>query len=29
MAQLVVADGDGGWTTRRNPDHTGYRVEAY
>jgi glucose-6-phosphate isomerase, archaeal len=29
MAQLVVADGDGGWTTRPNPDHIGYRVEAY
>ena len=25
MAQLVVADGEGGWTTRPNPRHTGYR----
>lgn len=24
MRQLVVADGRGGWTTRANPDHTGY-----
>lgn len=24
MATLVVTDGRGGWTTRRNPDHTGY-----
>ena len=24
MAQLVVADRDGGWTTVANPDHTGY-----
>jgi hypothetical protein len=29
MAQLVVADGNGGWTTRPNPDHIGYRMEAY
>jgi glucose-6-phosphate isomerase, archaeal len=29
MAQLVVADGNGGWTTRRNPDHIGYRMEAH
>ena len=29
MAQLVVADGAGGWTTRANPDHVGYRMEAY
>jgi glucose-6-phosphate isomerase, archaeal len=28
MAQLVVDDGTGGWTTRPNPDHTGYRKEA-
>ncbi|WP_432840053.1 glucose-6-phosphate isomerase family protein [Dactylosporangium sp. CA-092794] len=25
MAQLVVCDPDGGWTTRPNPRHTGYR----
>lgn len=25
MASLVVTDGAGGWTTRANPDHTGYR----
>ncbi len=25
MASLVTDDGDGGWTTRPNPDHTGYR----
>lgn len=25
MAQLVVTDGDGGWTTRPNPRHVGYR----
>ena len=24
MATLVVDDGHGGWTTRRNPDHRGY-----
>lgn len=24
MRSLVVADGDGGWTTRPNPDHVGY-----
>lgn len=24
MVNLVVADGDGGWTTRANPRHTGY-----
>ena len=29
MAQLVMADGIGGWTTRPNPDHVGYRMEAY
>lgn len=28
MAQLVVDDGAGGWTTRPNPDHVGYRVVA-
>jgi len=28
MAQLVVADGAGGWTTRANPDHVGYREVA-
>jgi len=27
MAQLVVDDGAGGWTTRDNPDHRGYRTE--
>ena len=27
MQQLVVTDGRGGWTTRENPDHTGYRTE--
>jgi glucose-6-phosphate isomerase len=26
MAQLVVTDGAGGWTTRPNPDHVGYRT---
>lgn len=26
MASLVVSDGAGGWTTRPNPDHTGYTV---
>lgn len=25
MKNLVVSDGDGGWTLRENPDHTGYR----
>lgn len=25
MSTLVVADGAGGWTTRANPDHVGYR----
>ena len=29
MAQVVVTDGAGGWTTRRNPDHVGYNLEAY
>lgn len=29
MAQLVVADGNEGWTTRPNPEHIGYRMEAY
>ena len=29
MAQLVVAEANGGWTTRPNPDHMGYRMEAY
>ena len=24
MATLVVTDGEGGWTTRPNPDHRGY-----
>jgi len=28
MAQLVVDDGAGGWTTRPNPDHVGYREVA-
>ncbi|MCU1663928.1 MAG: Glucose-6-phosphate isomerase [Pseudonocardia sp.] len=28
MAQLIVDDGAGGWTTRSNPDHTGYRKGA-
>ena len=28
MSQLVVADGDAGWTTRPNPRHTGYRTDA-
>ncbi len=28
MSQLVVTDGAGGWTTRPNPDHTGYRKGA-
>jgi glucose-6-phosphate isomerase len=27
-ASLVVDDGAGGWTTRPNPDHTGYTEEA-
>ncbi len=27
MRQLVTTDGRGGWTTRENPDHTGYRTE--
>lgn len=27
MAALVVDDGDGGWTTRPNPDHAGYRLD--
>ena len=27
MAQLVVADASGGWTTHPNPDHIGYRME--
>ncbi len=26
MQQLVVATPDGGWTTKPNPDHTGYRT---
>lgn len=26
MQQLVVADGENGWTTRPNPDHGGYRA---
>lgn len=26
MAALVVADGPQGWTTRPNPDHTGYQA---
>ncbi|ALX65764.1 glucose-6-phosphate isomerase family protein [Microbacterium sp. XT11] len=26
MSTLVVDDGDGGWTTRPNPDHGGYRA---
>jgi len=26
MAQLVVTDGAGGWTTRPNPQHVGYRA---
>lgn len=26
MSQLVVADDGGGWTTRPNPDHGGYRA---
>lgn len=29
MAQLAVDDGQGGWATRPNPDHTGYRTEAH
>ena len=29
MAQLVVTNGAGEWTTRPNPDHVGYRLEAY
>lgn len=28
MAALVVADADGGWTTRDNPDHIGYERRA-
>jgi glucose-6-phosphate isomerase, archaeal len=28
MAQLVVSDGAGGWTTRPNPRHVGYRQAA-
>ncbi|HJQ86041.1 MAG TPA: hypothetical protein VJ820_01060 [Propionibacteriaceae bacterium] len=28
MAQLVVADKNGGGATRPNPDHIGYRMEA-
>ena len=28
MARLVVDDGAGGWTTRPNPDHRGYRAGA-
>ncbi|MCE0487384.1 glucose-6-phosphate isomerase family protein [Ornithinimicrobium sediminis] len=28
MATLVVDDGAGGWTTRPNPDHTGYSGRA-
>jgi glucose-6-phosphate isomerase, archaeal len=28
MAQLVVSDGVGGWTTRPNPRHVGYRRAA-
>ena len=28
MAQLVVDDGAGGWTTRANPDHVGYPESA-
>jgi glucose-6-phosphate isomerase len=28
MAQLIVDDGAGGWTTRSNPEHTGYRKGA-
>lgn len=27
MRQLVVTDGRGGWTTRANPDHTGYQSQ--
>jgi len=27
MKSLVVTDGAGGWTTRPNPRHTGYRAE--
>ena len=26
MAQLVISDGAGGWTTRPNPRHVGYRA---
>lgn len=26
MSRLVVSDGHGGWTTRTNPDHGGYRA---
>jgi len=26
MSRLVVSDGAGGWTTRANPDHGGYRA---
>ena len=28
MAQLVVSDGIGSWTTRPNPRHVGYRRAA-
>jgi len=28
MAQMVVTDGDGGWTVRPNPRHVGYRGAA-
>lgn len=27
MAEIVVTDGAGGWTTRANPDHVGYSRE--
>ena len=29
MAQLVVAGGANGWTTRPNPDHVGYHLGTY
>lgn len=29
MSQLVVTDAGEGWTTRPNPDHVGYQIEAY
>ena len=29
MSTLVVDDGTGGWTTRHNPRHTGYRPAAH